>query len=102
MKTVNTISAAYRWAVLLRVLVSCVGGYVLTGLVCSVLAQMLALTGWMQRANAVLLTTLTSFVLYTVVVLWAFHVPSVRRVCAVFGGGIALSGLALWALKGLA
>lgn len=75
----------YRWAVLLRVL-----------------AHALAAVGAMQRAPAVLLSTLVSFLLYTAVALWAFHVRNLLRVMAWMAGSAALLTAALQALKGLA
>ena len=92
----------YRWAVLLRVLMATLGGYALTALACAVMAQVLVALGAMQRAPAVLLSTLLSFVLYTAVTLWAFHVRSLLRVMAWMAGSAALLTAALQALKGVA
>jgi len=90
----------YRWVVLLRVLLAALGGYAFTALACAVLAHGLVAAGVMERAPAMLLSTLLSFVLYTVVVLWVFHVRSVLRVVAWMAGSAALLGAALLALKG--
>lgn len=92
----------YRWAVLLRVLMTTLGGYALTALTCAVLAHALVAVGLMQRAPAVLLSTLLSFVTYTVVALWVFHVRSLPRVAAWMAGSAAVMAVALQALKGLA
>ncbi|WP_027014562.1 hypothetical protein [Comamonas composti] len=90
----------YRWAVLCRVLLAVLGGYGLTALACAVLAHGLVAVGAMERAPAVLLATLLSFVLYTVVALWVFHVPRVQRVAAVLAAWALVLAAALLALKG--
>ncbi|AIJ46687.1 hypothetical protein O987_12820 [Comamonas testosteroni TK102] len=92
----------YHWAVLLRVLMATLGGYALTALACVVLAHALVALGAMQPAPAVLLSTLLSFVIYTVVALWVFHVRSLPRVAAWMAGSAAVMAVALQALKGLA
>ncbi|WP_253279340.1 hypothetical protein [Comamonas testosteroni] len=92
----------YQWAVLLRVLMATLGGYALTALACVVLAHALVALGAMQPAPAVLLSTLLSFVIYTVVALWVFHVRSLPRVAAWMAGSAAVMAVALQALKGLA
>lgn len=100
MKAPTMLTARYRWAVLCRVLLAVLGGYGVTALACSVLAHGLVNFGAMERAPAVLLATLLSFVLYTVIVLWAFHVRSVLRVAAVLAASTAFLGLALRGLGG--
>lgn len=92
----------YHWAVLLRVLMATLGGYALTALACVVLAHALVALGAMQPAPAVLLSTLLSFVIYTVVALWVFHVRSLPKVAAWMAGSAAVMAVALQALKGLA
>ena len=92
----------YRWAVLLRALMATLGGYALTALTCAVLAHALVAVGAMPRAPAVLLSTLISFLLYTAVALWAFHVSSLLRVTAWMAGSAVLLTAALQALKGVA
>lgn len=92
----------YRWVVLLRVLMATLGGYALTALACVVLAHALVALGTMQPAPAVLLSTLLSFVLYTAVALWVFHVRSLPRVAAWMAGSAAVMAVALQALKGMA
>ena len=92
-------TSRYRWGVLCRVLLAGAGGYAITALACTVLAHGLVALGVMERAPAVLFSTLPSFALYTVVALWAFHVRSVRRVAALLAVSTALLGAALLALK---
>lgn len=92
----------HRWAVLLRVLMATLGGYALTALACTVMAHALVAVGAMPRAPAVLLSTLISFLFYTAVALWVFHVRSLLRVMARMAGSAALLTAALQALKGVA
>jgi hypothetical protein len=69
----------YRWSVAGRVLAASVGGYALTSTGCSVLAQLLTRFAGISPAVAVLSTTLLSFVIYTVVVLWMFRARNALR-----------------------
>lgn len=89
----------YRWGVLCRLLLAVVGGYGITAQTCVVLAHALPALGAMERSHAVLLATLISFVLYTVVVLWAFHEQRLTRVAAVQAGAAAVLAGTLLALK---
>lgn len=90
----------YRWGVLLRVVLAVAGGYAITALACAAMAHGLVALDAMDRAQAVQLATLLSFVLYTVLVLWVFHVRSVWRVAAVQAASAALLGAVLLALRG--
>lgn len=96
----QTPTQRYRWAVLCRVLLAVLGGYGITALACAVLAHGLVVLGAMERAPAVQLLTLLSFLLYTVVVLWVFHVPRVWRVAAVLAAWALVLAAALAVLKG--
>ncbi|OBV40038.1 hypothetical protein [Janthinobacterium psychrotolerans] len=80
--------AAYRWRIASRVLAAALGGYGLSALLSSALALLLPRISSASRADAVLVASLLSFVVYTVVVLWVFHARSARR---------AWVALALWA-----
>lgn len=93
-------TARYRWGVLCRVLLAVPGGYGVTALACALLAHALVALGALDRAPAMLLASLLGFVLYTAVVLWAFHVQRLRRVAAVLLGTGALLGAALWVVQG--
>lgn len=100
MKTAARRTARYRWGVLCRVLLAVLGGYGVTALACALLAHALVALGAMDRAPAVLLASLLGFVLYTGVVLWAFHEQRLRRVSTVLLGMAALLGAALWLWQG--
>lgn len=89
----------YRWAVLWRVLLACLGGYAVTALACMVFAHVLVAVGLLARAPAVLLSTLLSFVLYTAVVLWVFHERRLRRVSALLLGSSAVLAGMVFALE---
>lgn len=103
MKT-TTPGAAQRWQLwqlLCRVLLAIVGGYATTALACMLLAQALVALG-LERAAAVLWTTLSSFVLYTLAGLWAFHAQRLARVALVLLVMPALLAALRWALEGRA
>ena len=83
-------------AVLLRVLGAVGGGYALTALTVAVAAVVLARAG-MARSEAVALSAMLGFVLYLMLLLWAFSVRRVGRLWLAFAGAGALL-LALWRL----
>jgi hypothetical protein len=88
----------YRWSVAGRVLAASVGGYALTSTGCSVLTQLLSRFAGVSPAVSVLSTTLLSFAIYTVVVLWMFRARSALRMWGWLGAGIAVLGGASWLL----
>lgn len=100
MKTAARSTARYRWGVLFRVLLAVPGGYGVSALACALLAHALVALGAMDRAPAVLLASLSGFVLYTAVVLWAFHVQRLQRVAAMLLGAGVLLAVALWVVQG--
>lgn len=90
MSAVST--ATYRWQVASRVLAAAVGGYVLAS-VCTVL---LALWWPIPRAQAVLASTMLSFVWYTLAVIWTFSARSATRAWVGLVLAIVLLGLPCW------
>lgn len=71
------------WPVISRLLAAVLGGYLFTYCFTAALARLLP----GERADAVLVSTLLSFALYTVFILWAFAVHSLRKLVL----GVALS-----------
>lgn len=71
------------WPILWRCLAAILGGYLFTYTATAALARLLPV----GRYDAVMATTLLSFALYTVFILWAFAVQSLRRLTL----GVALS-----------
>lgn len=93
----------YRAEVMLRTVAALGGGYVLSAAWAA--ACSLAAVKWlsMSRVDAVQWVTMLSFVVYAVVVLWAFACGSTRKVCGVVVVGTALLLAAAWLLsEGLA
>ncbi|MDV2450420.1 hypothetical protein [Xanthomonas hortorum] len=88
-----------RWSVAGRMLAASVGGYALTSLGCSVLAQLLTRFAGVLPALAVLSTTLLSFVIYTVVVLWMFRARSALRMWLWLGICLGVLAGASWLLR---
>ncbi|MDP3796229.1 MAG: iron uptake protein [Polaromonas sp.] len=76
-------------AVVLRVTAALLGGYAFSAALVALLATALALAG-MARSEAVVLAAMLGFVLYLLVLLWAFSVRSLARLWAVLAGGSVL------------
>ncbi len=62
----------YRWRVLGRVVVAILGGYALTTVAATVLAQLLAASGASSPPIAVVVATLVSFLVYAILAMWVF------------------------------
>jgi uncharacterized membrane protein len=84
----------YRWQVFSRIVAAALGGYLLTSLIVIALAQLLSRAFGMLPAAAVLSATLGGFVVYTVIVCWAFSTRSATRAWL----GVMLPSLALGAV----
>ncbi|MES2950144.1 MAG: iron uptake protein [Pseudomonadota bacterium] len=82
-------------SVVLRVTGAVLGSYGISAALVALLAVGLTAAG-LARSEAVVTASLLGFVLYLVVVLWAFSVRSLARLWVCLGGGTALLlGLAL-------
>lgn len=82
-------------AVVLRVTGAVLGGYVFSACLVALLAAILPHAG-MARSEAAVSAAMLGFVLYLLVLLWAFSVRSLARLWAALAGGTALaSGLVL-------
>lgn len=89
----------YRWQVASRVVAAVLGGYALTSAAC----VLLALVWPLPRAEAVLASTMSSFALYTGVLVWVFAAKSLRTVwLALMLAAAACAGLSWWLLPGSA
>lgn len=93
----HTVPPAYRWGIASRVLAACCGGYGVAAVSSSVLALALPHLSALTRADAVLVATLLSFVIYTVAALWVFRARTALRawiglgvVCAFCAGALVL------------
>ena len=92
--------AAYRWSIASRALAAIVGGYALTSLAILALSLTLPWFG-MSRAEAVLASTLASFLIYTAIIMAVFHAQSVARAWAwQFGAAVPLGLIVLLSLPG--
>jgi hypothetical protein len=76
-----------------RVVLAVFGGYAFTAAGSAVLALALPRTTGMERSEAVLLSAMLAFVVYLVVLLWAFAARRLDRVALILLGG-ALAGYA--------
>lgn len=84
---IESIAIAAR--VLLRVLGAVGGGYALSAALVALLSAALPLTG-LARSEAVVLAAMGGFVMYLLLLLWAFSVRSLARLWAVLAAGTAL------------
>lgn len=78
----------------LRLIAAIPGGYALTAAAVAVSGGLLPLLG-MTRSDAVVLSAMLGFVLYLVLLLWAFAERSLARLWGVFAG-LAACGTLLW------
>ncbi len=85
----------YRLAVASRCVAAIVGGYVVSALCAALLALLLPLV----RVEAVLASTMLSFAIYTVIVMWAFYEASLRRVWMALAGASAALGILTYLLS---
>ncbi len=79
----------------LRLIAAIPGGYALTAAAVAALGGLLSLAG-MTRSDAVVLSAMLGFVLYLVLLLWAFAERSLARLWGVIAGGLAACGAWLW------
>jgi hypothetical protein len=70
-----------------RTLLAILGGYAFSAATSAALAVALARLAGMDRSEAVLLAAMLAFVVYLVVLLWAFTAPRLGRVAVVLVGG---------------
>ncbi|MGJ3257142.1 MAG: hypothetical protein ACFE0K_12570 [Alcanivorax sp.] len=85
-------NARYRWAVASRVLAAFVGGYVLS----SLLLLLMALVWPLPRAEAIAASTMISFILYALIIIWAFSVKRLRTVWLGMVASSLLCGALVW------
>lgn len=84
-------AATRSWVrIVLRLIAALPGGYAFTAAVVALLATALPLLG-LARSEAVVSAAMLGFVLYLLVLLWAFSVRSLARLWAVLAGGTALA-----------
>ena len=79
-----------------RVLLAVGGGYALRAVIVMLMGWLLAALG-MARSEAVTLSMMLGFVLYLVVLIWAFAERRLLRLWLVLGGALLACGLA-WTL----
>lgn len=86
----------YRWAVASRVAAAIFGGYALV----SALTVLLALVWPLPQAQALMASTMLSFTLYTVVVIWVFATRSATRAWVGLLAGTLVATSLCWLLRG--
>ena len=90
----------YRGAVLMRLGVGFIGGYVLSAVFAAALG--LACVRWvgMARTEAVTAATMLSFVVLAAAVIWSFSCVNAKRACVGIAVPAVLLGLLAWWLSG--
>ena len=88
----NQMDAARQWAMVgQRLVLAVVGGYLLSAAAAALLA--LGLSQIMSRSEAVMLMAMCVFIIYLVVLLWAFAEHDVLRLWLMLGGGAGAAQL---------
>jgi len=82
------------WRVAPRVLLAVVGGYWLSAGLAALFAAGLAVL--MQDSEAVVLMAMLAFVVYLIVLLWAFAEARLGRLWVVLGGGALAVQILVW------
>ena len=88
------LTARDRWLVASRVAAAALGGYALT----SAATVVLSLLWPAPKAQALTAASMLSFALYAAIVLWAFHMPSLKRLWTFLLLGTAVLSAAAWLL----
>lgn len=83
------------WQIAGLIVLATAGGYVLTAMATTLLALLLAGTGISDRADAVLLSSLLSFALYTGIAIGIFASPSPSLAWRYSGAALLVLGLLL-------
>ena len=92
--------ASYRWGVCSRTVAAFTGGYALSAAFAAALGLVCVRWLGMARADAVTLSTMLSFIVFSVAVLWAFACANARRAWVGIAVPAAVLGLLAWALYG--
>ena len=90
----------YRAAVLSRTVAAFVGGYALSAAFAAALGLVCVRWGEVTRADAVTLSTMLSFVVFAMAVLWAFACGNAKRAWIGIAAPALVFGLLAWALYG--
>lgn len=88
-------NARYRFQVLLRVLAGFIGGYVLTGYITAVTAVLLPMT----RADAVMLSSMLSYLWFAGILIWAFAIKSLFNLYLILAMSIGAMATLYFALQ---
>lgn len=85
----------YRLGVTSRILAAVLGGYALS----AAIAALLALVWPLPRADAVLASTMLSFTVYTLIIIWVFSTRSASRAWLGMIVPLVLVSAVVWLLK---
>lgn len=95
--TSMTKSVRYRWLMVARLLAAIVGGYALTASA----TVLLALIWPLPKAEAVAASTLVSFAVYALIIIWIIATKSLRTIWLSLVGAVAICSSLSWLLLGV-
>ena len=78
--------------IVLRLLAAIGGGYAVAAGLAALTAVILFVTGGLPRSEAVILASMLAFVIYLVLLLWAFSERSLLRLCSM----LVVTGAVSW------
>ncbi|MBN9513027.1 MAG: hypothetical protein J0H97_06460 [Alphaproteobacteria bacterium] len=78
--------------IVLRLLAAIGGGYAVAAGLAALTAVILFVTGGLPRSEAVILASMLAFVIYLVLLLWAFAERSLLRLCSM----LVVTGVVSW------
>lgn len=78
--------------IVLRLLAAIGGGYAVAAGLAALTAVILFVTGGLPRSEAVILASMLAFVIYLVLLLWAFSERSLLRLCSM----LVVTGVVSW------
>ena len=85
-------SKSPAWPTLSRIVAALIGGYLLTYAFTAALARLLP----MDKVDALVVATLPSFLVYTLVILWAFACRNAWRAWAGMALALPLAAVGFW------
>ncbi len=95
-------TALFSWrqglSITCRVLVAVFGGYAFSAALVALLALILPQVG-MPKSEAVVLASMLGFLIYLVVLIWAFAEQRLWKVWLCLGAGTAMALLLVWIFK---
>ncbi len=100
-KTRAIFKPGYRWSIANRSLAATLGAFIAASAIAIVACLLLMRLQLMPRNEAVATTTVSAFVVYALLAMWAFYEARLRRVWGLFSIITAVSFGLLWLHRGM-